>query len=236
MSRGTAELDRPRLNAPVVLALPGVPDGLRSRLEDLLGADLVVAAVHVPGRVGVQRPGASIAVTWAVPPRGALELACTLVDVVAEQPPRWVLRPTGPARRVQRRRFVRADVLAGADLEPAPEDTTATVGRVALDPVHGSGTGWRATGVVADLSEGGARVVLDVDQPFPARAGDSLVLSLRLPGAVVVTGGDVVAVEPPVGRNVHVRLSFELSDRDAGLVRREVLRRQGEARASGGRP
>ncbi|WP_336922271.1 PilZ domain-containing protein [Aquipuribacter sp. SD81] len=234
MSRGTAELERPRLNAPVVLGLPGVPDGLRSRLEDLVGADLVVAAVLVPGRVGVQRPGATIAVTWAVPPRGALQVSCTLVEVVAEEPPRWVLRPAGPARRVQRRRFVRADVLAGADLEP-PDDAADDLGRAELDPREGSEVRWRATGVVADLSEGGARVVLDADQPFPARAGEPLVLSLRLPDVVVSTGCDVVAVERAAVRQLQVRVRFDLPDHEAGLVRREVLRRQGEARAAGAR-
>jgi c-di-GMP-binding flagellar brake protein YcgR len=222
MSRGAAQLDRPRVNAPLVLTMPGVDGEVRSRLEDLWGGDLVVAAVAVVGRVGIRRVGTTMTVRWAVPPRGVLELPCTLVDHAGDSPPLWVLRPSGPPRRVQRRRFVRADVMARAELEAETPDGD-----------DGGEPAWRVVGLVADLCEGGARVVVDAGQAAAVHEGADVHLTVHLAGAPLRTAAQVVAVEALAGHRLQLRLWFELPERDAEAVRREVLRRQTEARGTG---
>ncbi|MFC5381524.1 PilZ domain-containing protein [Aquipuribacter nitratireducens] len=228
MSRSPA-VELPRVNTPVLLTMPGVDGDVRSRLEDTWGADLVVAAVVVPGRVGVRRVGTQMTVAWAVPPRGLLELPCTLVESRQhEQPPLWVLRPVGAPRRVQRRRFVRADVVARALLAEWVDPVVPTPARP--DPRAVSAPAWLVPGQVVDLCEGGARVVVPAGHVVPVEVGDRLRLTVDLPGAVVVAEAHVVASEPMTERRHQLRLWFELSDRDAEAVRREVLRRQTEAR------
>jgi c-di-GMP-binding flagellar brake protein YcgR len=217
VSRAVA-VDLPRVNTPLVLTLPDVDGDVRSRLEDTWDAVLVVAAVVVPGRVGVRRAGSTMTVRWAVPPRGVLEVPCTLVESLPQQPPLWVLRPAGPPRRVQRRRYVRADVLARAELEPW------------VDGDEPAELPWRAVGTVQDLCEGGVRVVVTADPGAPVTVGSALRLTVALPARPVSARAHVVAVEPLPDRRLQLRLWFELSERDAEVVRREVLRRQTESR------
>jgi c-di-GMP-binding flagellar brake protein YcgR len=233
VSRGAAELVRPRVNAPLVLTMPGVDGEVRSRLEDLWGADLVVAAVAIAGRVGIRRVGTTMTVRWAVPPRGVLELPCTLVDHVADSPPLWVLRPSGQPRRLQRRRYVRADVMARAELEPLPAAGDPGPGATAGAAAEQAEPEWHAVGLVADLCEGGARVVVDAGQAVGAEQGSAVHLAVHLAGGTVRTPAYVVAVEALAGHRLQLRLGFELPERDAEAVRREVLRRQTEARGAG---
>jgi hypothetical protein len=207
----------PKLNTPVLVSVPGLDHDLPSRVEDLRGGDVVVAAVSL-GRHARVSTGETLALSWAAPPRGLMATACVLEQVVLGQPSLWVLRPVGVVRRLQRRRYARADVSARVSLS----------GAEAL-----SGHGWAATGMLADLSEGGARVLLDTGQRVPVAVGDVLVVDLRVAGRPLVTIATVVGLESLAPGRHQVRLEFDLPERDSDQVRRAVMQRQVEARRGG---
>lgn len=229
---------RPRLNTPVLLAVPDVDHDLPSRVEDVRGELVVVAAVSetVTGRRLRLRDGEVLSLAWTAPPRGLLSVAATLVAQERSTPPLWVLRPTGPLRRLQRRRFARADVSARVVMTDAGAGPTAITPAARAHPTGlASADGWSATGMLADLSEGGARVLLDRGQRVQAAVGQGLVLDVRLVDShrvaePLVTLADVVGVDTRADGSHQVRLRFELSEREADRVRRAVMQRQAEAR------
>lgn len=205
----------PRLNTPVLVGVPGLDHDLPSRVEDVRGSTVVVAAVSA-GRFA--RVGSSeITLSWASPPRGLMATSCVLEQVELVEPPLWVLRPVGTLRRLQRRRFARADVSARVALSGEPAGSSPT-------------DGWAASGMLADLSEGGARVLLDTGQRMPAGLGEAMVVELRIGGSPLVTVATVVGLETLAPGRHQVRLEFDLPERDSERVRRAVMQRQVEAR------
>lgn len=213
----------PRLNTPVLLSLPGVDHDVPSRVEDVRGDLVVVAAVLVPGRTERHGVGGLLTLVWAAPPRGLLSVACVLEHHELSQPPLWVLRPTGQLRRLQRRRFARADVAARVQLSGTATGAT------------GEALGWSAGGMLADLSEGGAKVLLDAGQRVPTDAGGWLGLEALVGGEPLLVEASVVGTDLLAAGRHQVRLAFELNDRDSGRVRRAVMQRQLEARCGGAR-
>jgi len=214
-ARGTVA-GLPWLNTPVLVSVPGLDHDLPSRVEDVRGGLVVIAAVSPSPHARVT-DGEILALSWAAPPRGLLATSCVLEHQERLNPPLWVLRPVGVLRRLQRRRFARADVSARVALSGA-------------SAVSGPTDGWSAGGVLTDLSEGGARVLLDPGQRVPATVHQALMVDLRIQGETLVTLATVVALET-VGQGRHqVRLEFELSERDSDRVRRAVMQRQVEAR------
>ncbi len=179
----------PRRNTPVLVTVPGLHHDLPSRVEDVRGEHVVIAAVS-PGPGFRVSDGELLTLAWAAPPRGLLSTACVLDQVEASVPLLWVLRPVGVLRRLQRRRFARADVSArvtlsggpGTAVAPRPED------------------GWVASGMLADLSEGGARVVMDAGQRVPTELHGSLVVDVRIGGRSLVTVATVVGAGDPRAR------------------------------------
>lgn len=225
----------PRVNTPVHVALPGVDHDVATRVEDMRGDLVVVAAVTVPGRLERHRAGDPLTLLWAAPPRGLFSVACLLVELERGTPPLWLLRPVGGLHRLQRRRYARADVAARVVLS----------GQSGQDPA----AAWSVTGLVTDLSEGGARIVLGADQRLPPGIGESttfdvlgevvgevVVVEIALSGGVVTTPAGLVAVDTLSAGRRQARLHFELSERDGERVRRAVMQRQVEARRHGGQP
>jgi hypothetical protein len=199
----------PDVNTPVLVAVPEVDHDLPSRVEDLRGDCVVVAAVTVPGRPERHRAGQVVTLAWAVPPRGLMSVACELVEHERSSPPLWVLRPFGQFRRLQRRRYARADVAARTVV---------------------SGPGWSVVGLLSDLSEGGARVLLDAGQKVAAAVDDTVTVEVCLPQGSVRTASTLIGVDALAAGRHQLRLQFDLSERDGEHVRRAVMQRQLENR------
>lgn len=209
--RGTSQAPLPRVNTPVLLSLPDVDHDLPSRVEDRYDDLVVVAVVAVPGRSRRGSDGEVLTLAWATPPRGLLAVACILVEQRLVSPPLWLLRPFGPRSRLQRRRYARADVTVRA-------------------MVSGGEPAWRIAGQVSDLSEGGARIMLEAASAPPAGAGDLVWLDLGLPEEPVHTVATLLGVDLLGGGRRQVRLQFDLHERPGERVRRAVLKRQLEGR------
>ncbi|MFC3689516.1 PilZ domain-containing protein [Aquipuribacter hungaricus] len=228
-----AAVTLPRLNTPVLVSVPGLGHDLPSRVEDLRGGYVLVSAV-TPGRTARVADGELLTLAWAAPPRGLLAVSCVLEQQQGGAVPLWVLRPVGVLRRLQRRRFARADVSARVGLSgtggPAGTPGTGTPGTPGPADQASPAGGWSASGVLADLGEGGARVLLDDGHRLPVGPGSSLVVDLRIAGEPLVTLATVVHVDPPGPGRQQVRLEFDLTERDADRVRRAVMQRQVEAR------
>ncbi len=211
----------PWLNTPVLVSVPGVEHELRSRVEDVRGELVVIAAVR-PGRRGRAGEGEILSLAWAMPPRGLVTTSCVLEQVEETTPPLWVLRPFGEMRRLQRRRFTRADV-------------SSKVALSGLVPMASPPAEWVATGTLGDLGEGGARILLDTGQRVPAVL-DCLVVDLLVDGEVLVTPATVVGREALAHGRHQVRVEFHLTERESGRVRRAVMQRQLEARCREDKP
>lgn len=208
----------PRVNTPVLLALPGLDHDLPSRVEDVRDDLVVVAAVDVPGPAGRRLGTEILTLAWTTPPRGLLSVTCELVHVERSRPPLWVLRPMGELRRLQRRRYARADVSGAVTFFPRR-------------PPPAGEDGWSTAGRLADLSEGGARVLLDVGQRLHVGTGERLRVVLSLSGTTLETEALLVGLEPRGGGRHQARVEFDLSERDGERVRRAVMQRQVEARS-----
>ncbi len=199
----------PDINTPVLVAVPEVDHDLPSRVEDVRGDCIVVAAVTVPGRPERHRAGQVVTLAWAIPPRGLMSVACELVEHERSNPPLWVLRPFGPFQKLQRRRYARADVAARAVV---------------------SGEEWTVNGLLADLSEGGARLLLDAGQKVGAQVGDTVAVEVCLSGGSVRTPSRLIGVDVLAAGRHQLRLQFDLPERDGEQVRRAVMQRQLENR------
>ena len=195
----------PGINTPVLVAVPEVDHDLPSRVEDIRGDCIVVAAVTVPGRPERHRAGQVVTLAWAVPPRGLMSVSCELVEHERSNPPLWVLQPFGPFQKLQRRRYARADVAARAVV---------------------SGEEWTVAGLLADLSEGGARLLLDAGHKVGAQVGDTVTVEVCLPSGSVRTPSQLIGVDTLAAGRHQLRLQFDLSERDGEQVRRAVMQRQ----------
>ncbi len=152
-------------------------EGRASRVEDVDGGLVAIAAPRGPGDLEPPRAGDELRLRWAGP-RGLLVLGVRLVRVRRDGVPLWWCEPTGQLQVHQRREFVRAPAAArwrvGVVLSPADPGA---------DPVEGH---------LLDLSEGGLRVRV------PAWVdGDGVPVGVRLvlaPGAEEeVDGGRAAA-------------------------------------------
>jgi hypothetical protein len=207
----------PRVNTPVHLWLPDVDHDLPSRVEDVRGDLVVVAAVTPRGRLERHRTDGVLTLAWATPPRGLLSVACLLVEHERGTPPLWLLRPVGALRRLQRRRYARADVCARVVL------SGGVPGAAGAEP-------WAVAGLLSDLSEGGARVLLDAGERPKAAPADTVLMEVQLATGAVRGPALLVGLDALAAGRHQVRVQFELPERDAERVRRAVMQRQVEAR------
>ena len=183
--------------------------GLPSRVEDVDGDVLVVAAPHLPGSPVL--PGAHVCVHWTEV-RGLHATAMVLHERVPGVVPLWRLRAAGDVQVVQRRRYVRVPFASEISVVP-----------------RGERLGVVAGGLVADLSEGGVRVLLG--SAVRAEAGSEVTVVLQVDGQPLELLGEVVrcsVVRGPAPYEVVV--SFLPPVPHADLLRRAVLRRQIEQR------
>ena len=140
-------------------------------------------------------------------PAGRHELVTAFTGLLPGRVPLWRLLPRTELRTVQDRRFARAGDALPAVLERGD-------------------TSWPA--VVADLSEGGARCVVDSRD---VAITDTVVLSLEVEGRSLHLTARVLAAVPTSAGRCELRLEFLDVGRAGDVVRRRVLAQQRRARA-----
>ena len=219
----TTEPEDPDVDFPSVRELVDI-------VADGLGESLTAVAVEAGrgvlrttvGQTGANRrvrlePGTQLRVTWRTG-RDVFGVPAELVTVHDGVEPTWELRVLGPVERTQRRGAVRAPLRLAVTVNAGKEDRT---------------------GVTVDLSEGGARLLLDTaptdsDGSVPHTSGDRLRLSLDLDGTVVEDDVRLVRrfLRDDDRWEVSVRFTG-LSERSEDDIRRRVFSELRTLRARG---
>lgn len=155
--------------------------------------------------------GSPLLLTWTTA-GGRHELDATLVEVRRDRVPLWRLAADGETRTTQLRRYARA-----------------------ADSLPGELTRGRATwsAVVSDLSEGGARAL--VQDASGLAVGDTVLLYLTIDGQRLQLPGRLLPFVPADIGRTELRVEFEGIGRAADLLRRRVLEQQVRARGARGR-
>ena len=163
------------------------------------------------GPIGRVPLGAQLRLFWTTP-AGLHELAVVLDGQPWNRIPLWRLVPLMTPVVDQRRSFLRA-----------PDALDATLTRGPVD--------WMGT--VIDISEGGARCV--VDEPADLVLGTVLRVVIDVEGEPIEVDADLLAVEPMDGPietpRATIRIRFHELGRAADIVRRRVLEQERRARA-----
>ncbi len=257
--RRPPELVLPEVNSLIRLTVGSSPDpddtpvaaNLPSRVEDVVRADprsrgsvteVFVAVPSYAGDVDVPRPRTACSVSW-VTRQGVYELPCAFVDRVSVGPVvrAWRLAVTAPARRAQRRRFVRVPWTARIEVEVVP--VAPGMGVAGASEVDGDGgpAAVYAEGPCVlhanalDLSEGGLRCLL---APPPLRDGQPVRVQLDVEGQRLVLDGTVIRVRsgrraPGGPVECETGIAFTEPDEFGDLLRRAVFTEQLRSRRSG---
>lgn len=183
----------------------GAPSRIEDREDDAQGPRLLVGAPSFDGDLQVV-PGTRVLVRWA-DRRGLRVLAAHIEEVRRSGGTRWVLRVEGDVMVMQRRQYARAAVPGRVAVVPRQETLTSVV-----------------TGRVLDLSEGGARLLLETCVPLAPGGAVEVHLSLEELEAVVV--GTVIRVEPGRDGRGEAAVAFDEPVAVADEIRRAVLRQQ----------
>ena len=184
---------------------------LSTTVDDDVAPDCLL--VHPPlGTGGVPvatlPAGSPLQLSWTTA-GGRHELDAVLVEVRRDRVPLWRLAAEGETRTTQLRRYARAaDSLQG-------------------ELTRGRDT-WSA--LLSDLSEGGARAL--VQAPTGLTAGDGVLLYLTLEGQRLQLPGRLLPFVPAEVGRTELRVEFEGVGRAADLLRRRVLEQQIRARGA----
>lgn len=176
----------------------------RSRVENVAGQTLTIAAPMGRGDLELPDPGSELAVFW-VSSSGRFVMPVRLDGRYREPVPHWIVTSIGEPARKSRRRFVRG-VYNG----------TVEIQIVANDDRHG-----QAVGTVVDISEGGLRCTTP---PFDLLPGDRVCVTVDLAGQRVNLSGSVLTVrgtETPKGLDVVI--VYEPPESAAQVIRRYVF-------------
>ena len=204
----------PRTGQRVDVFLPGsgeqvlaVVDDARPPAQLHLREPVTADGAPIP-RVPV---GKQLLLRWTTP-AGLHEVAVVLVDFPFNRVQLWKLVPLKTPVIDQRREYLRA-----------PDALQALL-------AHGT---HRWHGVVIDLSEGGARCV--VEEPADLVVGSRLEVVIDVDGEAIAVAADLLSVEPMEGPietpRATIRLRFHELGRAADIVRRRVLEQERRARA-----
>ena len=203
------ELDRPGVSsyADVTLVARGITvTALVERAED---EDLLVFPAGERDWSEIVRPGDKVEVYWASEAEERI-LPARVASTDHSETPRWLLAPTGPAARSQRRKAVRA--------------------YVAL-PVEMPWSGSVLKGTTIDLSEGGIKALVD-GWGVPPEGGQRLLATVGLEADVdLEMPSEVVWTSEKAGGQWVIALRFDATEKDADVVRRRVFRALREDRA-----
>lgn len=181
---------------------------LPSMVEDLLDADLVVAAPTSLAVGQVPAQGDAVLVAWE-DTAGPRLLNTTLVNVLSRDLPQWQLRPTGTPTTEQQRRHVRVALHRPAIIVRDRQS-------IEVD--------------LLDLSEGGARAKLQ-DPEHVVGVGDVLSLVVALDSAEVDLRARIARVHVLPGQPRTVTAVFQdLTNHQADVLRHHVFAEQTRAR------
>ncbi|GAA2377535.1 PilZ domain-containing protein [Dactylosporangium salmoneum] len=195
----------PAINALVdVVLMDG--EAYQSRVEDVSGKRLTVAAPFGVSSADVPKLGASMELAWvAGDRRQAVDVK--LVELGREQPPRWLLEAVGSIRLQTRRNYVRGG---------GGERVEVTMG------------GTTYSGRVIDLSEGGVRCRMLEDR---FDRDDRVEVRVSLEEQVITLNGSVLFVRrDPEHATYDVIITYETSELIGRAIRGYVLRREMEER------
>ncbi|MER7275708.1 PilZ domain-containing protein [Dactylosporangium sp. NPDC000244] len=195
----------PTINALVdVVLMDG--EAYQSRVEDMSGKRLTVAAPFGVIPADVPKVGASMELAWvAGDRRQAVDVR--LVELGREQPPRWSLEAIGSIRLQTRRNYVRGG------------------GGEWVEVSHGGST---YQGRVIDLSEGGVRCRLLEDR---FERDDRVDVKVSLESESITLRGTVLFVRrDPENATYDVIITYETSELIGRAIRGYVLRREMEER------
>lgn len=208
MSAGSLAPGLPRVNTLARVEIRGAAAPLPSRVEDLDGSQVTIAAPDWPGRDPV---GTVVTLSWACD-LGLLAVSAVVARVVTQPVQMWVLRTEGRPRVVQAR---------------AHERVALTL-PVTIDVVDR----WPAVRFVAetlDLARGGLR--LHTEEWVLLEHGDEIRLRLGHDEPPAIAAGSVV--HPNRVRNI---LEFAVALRQPVPERVALLIRRLERQASEERP
>ncbi|MEV4513577.1 PilZ domain-containing protein [Dactylosporangium sp. NPDC049525] len=195
----------PAINALVdVVLMDG--EAYQSRVEDMTGKRLIVAAPFGVNTADMPKLGSSVELAWvAGDRRQAVDVR--LVELSREQPPRWSLEAVGSVRLQTRRNYVRG---GGGEGVEVTKDGTAFRGRV------------------IDLSEGGVRCRLHEDR---FDRDDRVDLRIALDEETIAIRGTVLFVRrDPENDAFDVIITYETTELMGRAIRGYVLRREMEER------
>nr|BFE63615.1 hypothetical protein GCM10020063_081410 [Dactylosporangium thailandense] len=195
----------PTINALVdVVLMDG--EAYQSRVEDMSGKRLTVAAPFGVIPADVPKVGASMELAWvAGDRRQAVDVR--LVELSREQPPRWSLEAVGSIRLQTRRNYVRGG------------------GGEWVEVRHGGST---YQGRVIDLSEGGVRCRMLEDR---FERDDRVDVKVSLESESITLSGTVLFVRrDPENATYDVIITYETSELIGRAIRGYVLRREMEER------
>jgi hypothetical protein len=186
-----------------------------SRVEIIDGTTVVVAA---PFNESVEVPelGSSLKLSWVGGPRGRYVVDAKLVSTsrVEGLPTRcWTLSVESAPTIEQRRRFVRAG--GGEHVRVRAKERDVVL-----------------TGSATDISEGGVRFrIVDAKPDDPERVtlndGEAVSVVVQLGDDMLDADGAVLrTIEDHAAKKVDMIVTLELSERQAEMVRRYVMRQQ----------
>jgi c-di-GMP-binding flagellar brake protein YcgR len=206
-SLGTSSADLLSVNALVGVRLAEHENEYTSRIEDVEDDTLIVAAPPGASAAILATGDRDVELSW-VTPRGRHEQLCALVEHINNGGlKQWRLRPTGNARLVQRRRFVRVPAAVAVLLVMPGQVLTATT---------------------VDVSEGGFRVRMGM---CDIADGTPVGIQVNMGGNQLELRGTVLRTRESDRRMLDAVLVFEPSDKEADAIRRFVFQLQLKARA-----
>jgi hypothetical protein len=159
-----------------------------------------------PGATVVD-PGTALHLVWCSP-SGRHDLMAVFRGLAVDRVRLWRVQPEGLVCTTQQREFTRS-----GDALPAT--------------VRRDEQAW--AGIVVDLSEGGARCV--VQAPAMPPADEVVLLDVEVEGQPLLLRATVLASSPLSGSRHELRLAFQSIGRAADVLRRRVLAQQRRARS-----
>jgi len=195
----------PSINALVdVVLMDG--EAYQSRVEDVNGTRLTVAAPFGVNAADMPRLGTSMELAWVAGDR-RLAADVRLCTLSVEQPPRWSLEAIGSIRLQTRRNYVRG---GGGEVVEVTLDGMAYAGRV------------------IDLSEGGVRCRM-LEDKFDR--DDRVGLRIALESETLPLTGTVLFVRRDFeNATFDVIITYETTELIGRSIRGYVLRREMEER------
>jgi c-di-GMP-binding flagellar brake protein YcgR len=189
-----------------------------SRIELIEGKSVVVAApLHeTVETVEVAEIGATVALSWSAGPRGRYVVDTKLVSTsrVEGVPTRcWTLTIESEPVLHQRRRFVRA-------------------GGGEAVRVRATGRDVMLSGAASDISEGGVRFRISGVKPgddewVRLNDGEAITAVVQLGDDMLDADGSVLrTIDDHLAKTVDMIVTLDLSERQAEMVRRYVMRQQ----------